>query len=53
MLTEVSAFISTAFHYYVLGFNFPSKSNLKKVRDDAFSDFWTKATGRSSTLAAP
>ncbi|OCT48265.1 hypothetical protein CLCR_11292 [Cladophialophora carrionii] len=40
------AFVTTAFNFYVLGFNVPSRSNFKKVRDDAFSDFWTKVTGK-------
>ncbi|KIW76556.1 hypothetical protein Z517_09000 [Fonsecaea pedrosoi CBS 271.37] len=38
------SFITTAFQFYILQFNLPSSSNLKKVRDDAFSKFWTKAT---------
>ncbi|KIW62545.1 hypothetical protein PV04_10712 [Phialophora macrospora] len=38
------AFLTTSFQFYVLGLNIPSKANFKKVRDDAFSDFWTKGT---------
>jgi hypothetical protein len=42
----MAAFLTGAFQFYVLGLNFPSSSNLKKVRDDAFSDFWTMVTGK-------
>jgi len=38
------SFVFTAIRYYILQHHFPSASNLKTVRDDAFSDFWTKAT---------
>lgn len=40
------AFFVTAFQFYVLKGNFPSSSNLKTVKDDAFAAFWTKVTGK-------
>ena len=45
-LTGLAAFITTAIRFYVLQLNFPSRTNLQKVRDDAFTEFWTKVTGR-------
>ena len=49
-LTNSTVFITTAFQFYVLQLNIPSASNFKKVRDDAFSQFWTKVTGRHCKL---
>ena len=46
-LTESAAFIVHVVRFYVLQLNIPTRTNFKKVRDDAFSDFWTKATGRA------
>ncbi|EXJ54530.1 hypothetical protein A1O7_09870 [Cladophialophora yegresii CBS 114405] len=44
LFASAYAFITTAFKFYILGFNVPTRSNFKNVRDDAFSDFWTKVT---------
>ncbi|KIX03843.1 uncharacterized protein Z518_07396 [Rhinocladiella mackenziei CBS 650.93] len=44
LYASAHAFIVTAFRFFVLQHNSPSASNLKKVRDDAFSAFWTKTT---------
>lgn len=41
------AFVSAAFRFYIVQRHFPSTSNLFKVRDDAFSIFWTKLTGET------
>ncbi|KIW59515.1 hypothetical protein PV05_03959 [Exophiala xenobiotica] len=38
------AFFIHAFRSFILGGNFPTSLKLKQVRDDAFSDFWTKVT---------
>ncbi|EXJ90799.1 hypothetical protein A1O1_03903 [Capronia coronata CBS 617.96] len=38
------SFLITAFDFFLVRRHFPSSSNIQKVRDDAFSAFWTKAT---------
>lgn len=46
VLTPEVAFFIHAFRSFILGGNFPTSLKLKQVRDDAFSDFWTKVTGK-------
>ncbi|KAJ9614444.1 hypothetical protein H2200_002580 [Cladophialophora chaetospira] len=40
----VHAFVKHAIRFYILQLNIPTSTNIKKVRDDAFSEFWPKVT---------